>query len=185
MATGQDWLTATDEFYLWQRMQRWAGVTGTAVCFDREVVNPMLDRRFLEIARSLPPRMKRNSLFLSRILVELDEELASIPLDGRPAPATFANASFLNSVRQSATTLRKIRRKAFQRYYRVHRPPAGGELLAAKAVQHWRQNPASLNSLEDLGVFRSDWLSKVVTGAIDPEPATVAMLINLLALPVR
>ena len=48
--SGQDWLRATDELYFRQRMQRWAGVTDTAVCFDREMVNPMLDRRFLDIA---------------------------------------------------------------------------------------------------------------------------------------
>jgi asparagine synthase (glutamine-hydrolysing) len=181
----EDWLTATDEFYLWQRMQRWAGITETAVCFDREVVNPMLDGRFVEIARSLPPRMKRNSLFLSRLLVALDQELAEIPLDGRPAPVTFANPSFLSSVRGTSATLRKIGRKARQRLYRTHRPPAGGEILAAKVIQHWRQKPDSFDCLEGLGIFRSDWLKKVLTGSVEPEPATVAMLVNLLALPIR
>ena len=88
-ATGRDWMAATDDFYLEQRMQRWAGVTGTAVCFDRVVTNPMLDDRFIDIARSLAPRDKRNSMFLSRLQVALDEELARLPLDGRPPPMTY------------------------------------------------------------------------------------------------
>ena len=51
-----DWFRATDEFYLLERMQRWAGVLATADCINRVVVNPMLDSRFLDIARSTPPR---------------------------------------------------------------------------------------------------------------------------------
>jgi asparagine synthase (glutamine-hydrolysing) len=180
-AADRDWFTATDEFYLRQRMQRWAGVTETAVCFDREVTNPMLDGRFLEIARSLPPRLKRNSLFLSRTLTQLDEELANIPLDGRPAPATFAYITLSNFARQSAATMGKIRRKARQRLIRAHRPPAGSEILVAKVVQHWQQDPDSLDCLTGLGIFRPEWLKKVTKGSIDPEPASVAMLINLLA----
>ena len=64
-ATGKPWLAATDDFYLSQRMQRWAGVTDTAVCLDRSVVNPMLDDRFIAIARGMAPESKRGSLFLA------------------------------------------------------------------------------------------------------------------------
>ena len=91
--TGRPWMAATDDLYLHHRMQRWGGVTETAVCLDREIVNPMLDDRFISIATALDPLDKRNSRFLSRLQLELDPELGAIPLDGRPAPAAYAHRS--------------------------------------------------------------------------------------------
>lgn len=179
-ATGLDWLAATDEFYLGQRMQRWAGVTDTAVCLDRAMTNPMLDNRFLDIARGLPPSSKRNSRFLSRLQVELDEELAQVPLDGRPPPAAYAHGSVMNSARESASTLRKIGRKSLQRLNRAQKPPAGGHTLAEKVTRHLRQHSEGIASVASLGVFRADWLDGVLRGDITPEPSAVAMLVNLI-----
>ena len=62
--SGRDWFSATDDFYLAQRMHRWAGVTTTASCFDRVVVNPMLDDRFLGLVAQLPPSAKKSSSIL-------------------------------------------------------------------------------------------------------------------------
>ncbi len=76
-AVDEPWWPATDEFYLFQRMQRWAGVTDSAICFDRAVTNPMLDRRFLDIARGMRPVDKRGALFLGRLQVALDPDLAA------------------------------------------------------------------------------------------------------------
>jgi asparagine synthase (glutamine-hydrolysing) len=178
-ATGQDWLRATDEFYLCQRMQRWGGATGTATCFERVACNPMLDDRFIAIARSLAPSDKGHSMFLSRLQVALDEELARIPLDGRPAPVAYARRSVANSARQHASTLRKAASKARQRVRRANRPPAGGEILAHKVVEHWRENPAVLDAARDLGVFREPWLEQMLSGAVDPSPSAVTLLTNL------
>ena len=114
----------------------------------------MLDDRFIAIARSLPPRDKRNSTFLSRLQIALDDELARIPLDGRPAPVAYANRGLGNSARQLASTVGKAARKAHQRASRANRPPAGGEILAGKVVEHWRANPALLDPVRALGIFR-------------------------------
>ena len=178
-AAGRDWMSATDDFYLDQRMQRWAGVTDTAVCFDRVVSNPMLDDRFIDIARGLSPRDKRNSRFLSRLQVALDDELARTPLDGRPAPITYTHASIASSARQMASTASKAAKKARQRAMRANRPPAGGEILARKAVEHWRANPGLLDSLRQTGVFRDTWVDEVLAGAVDPAPSAVALMTNL------
>jgi asparagine synthase (glutamine-hydrolysing) len=178
-ATGCDWMAATDEFYLEQRMQRWAGVTDTAVCFDRVVSNPMLDDRFITIARSLPPQDKRNSRFLSRLQLALDDELARVPLDGRPAPVAYADKSIRNSTRQLASTVRKAARKARQRAVHANRPPAGGEILARKVVEHWRANPRVLDAAQAIGVFREPWINRVLAGDVDPDPSAVTLLTNL------
>jgi asparagine synthase (glutamine-hydrolysing) len=178
-ATGRDWMSATDDFYLDHRMQRWAGVTDTAVCFDRVVTNPMLDDRFLEIARGLPPRDKRNSMFLSRLQLALDDDLARVPLEGRPAPITYADRSIANSTRHVATTLGKVAGKARQRAMRVNRPPAGGEILARKVAEHWRSNPVLLDPVRRTGVFRDAWVDDVLADDVDPDPSAVALMTNL------
>ena len=152
--TGRPWMAATDDLYLHHRMQRWAGVTETAVCLDREVVNPMLDDRFISIATALDPLDKRNSRFLSRLQLELDAELGSLPLDGRPAPAAYAHRSVRNSARQTAATVGKARSKVLQRLRRETRPPAGGEILADKVVAHWRDDPGALEPLHRPGRLR-------------------------------
>ena len=100
--TGRPWMAATDDLYLHHRMQRWAGVTETAVCLDRQIVNPMLDDRFIAVATALDPLDKRSSRFLGRLQLALDDELGSIPMDGRPAPAAYAHRSARNSARQTA-----------------------------------------------------------------------------------
>jgi asparagine synthase (glutamine-hydrolysing) len=178
-ATGRDWMSATDEFYLDQRMQRWAGVTETAVCFERLVTNPMLDDRFIEIARGLAPQDKRNAMFLSRLQLALDDELARVPLEGRPAPIAYANTSIANSTRRVATTLGKVARKARQRAMRVNRAPAGGEILARKVAEHWRSNPALVDPVRQTGVFRDGWVDEVLAGDVEPDPSAVALMTNL------
>lgn len=178
-ATGRDWMAATDDFYLDQRMQRWAGVTDTAICFNGVVSNPMLDDRFIAIARSLPPRDKRNSMFLSRLQVALDDQLARVPLDGRPAPVAYAHKSVRNSARQIATTLHKAARKARQRVGRATSPPAGGEILARKVLEHWRSNPALLDPVRPMGIFREAWIDQVLACKMDPDPSAVTLLTNL------
>ena len=178
-ATGQRWMAATDDFYLYQRMQRWAGIVGTAVCFDRVAINPMLDDRFIAIARTLSPGDKRNSRFLSRLQVALDDELARMPLDGRPAPVAYATKSVGNSTRQVASTMRKAARKAQQRAVRANRPPAGGEILAGKVAEHWRAKPAVLDSARAVGIFREAWIDQILAGEVEPSPSAVALLTNL------
>jgi asparagine synthase (glutamine-hydrolysing) len=178
--SGRPWMAATDHLYLHHRMQRWGGVTETAVCLDREVVNPMLDDRFISIATALAPLDKRNSRFLSRLQLELDAELGSVPLDGRPPPAAYAHRSLRNSAQQTATTLHKARRKVAQRLRGQNRPPAGGEIRAAKVVAHWRENPTLLAPLEGLEVFQEAWLEALVRGEDGPPSSAVALMVNLL-----
>jgi len=178
-ASGTDWPRATDEFYLGQRMRRWAGVLASADCLDRTVVNPMLDPRFLDLVRALPPRAKQGSRFLSRLSCELDAELSAIPMDQRPAPAVYAHASQANFVRLRAVTMRKVIGKVRQRASRVRRPPAGGELLAARIAEFYRAEPDRLDAVRDLGVFRPDWLDGVAAGTAPVDPASAAMLVTL------
>ena len=179
--TGLPWRAATDRFYLQQRMQRWAGVTDTAVCSERLIVNPMLHPRFLELAEGLKPEHKAGARFLAQLQVELDEELAKLPLEGRPAPVTYAADGTLNRLRIAASTADKFAGKVAQRLRRERRSPAGGESIAQGVVQHWRMHPTALGALADNDILRAEWIDAVLSDSIDPDPGSVALLVNLLA----
>lgn len=178
-AGGDEWFRATDELYLRHRMQRWAGATDTAVSNERVLINPMLDPGFLDLARRLSPKDKAYSRFLGELQMALDPELGVIPLDGRPAPAAYAQPSRWEPVTDALSTGRRFARKAVQRLQRGNRPPAGGTVLAAKVVEHWRARPQSLRAVEGLDFVDADWVARMLDGALEPRPSSVAFLTNL------
>lgn len=177
--SGDRWFDATDRLYLEERMQRWAGATETATCLEREIANPMLDDRFLAIAHGLSPADKRRARFLARLQVALDPELAQVPLEGRPAPVRYAAPGVRGSLAQTSATLSRAGRKAAQRWGGRRRPPAGGPVLAARVVDHWRAHPDLLEPVEGTGIVRGAWLDQLVRGVVEPDAATVALLLNL------
>lgn len=179
LESGCDWLTSTDEFYLWQRMQRWAGVVDTSVCYDRDVVDPMLDARFVRIARALSPADKYGSRFLARLQVALDPGLASIPLDSRPAPVVYARGGWRASTHVLAATGQRVVRKASQRALGRRRPVAGAAILSRGVIEHWRHRPDLLAGVAALDIVDTQWLDAVLAGRINPDAATVALLLNL------
>lgn len=181
LSSGADsWWPATDEFYLWQRMHRWAGVLASATCFDREVVNPMLDHSFIEIARALPPSAKRNMRFLSRILLELDPALADIELDNRPCPRVYSHPTPANRMRLGLHQSRKVVAKAKQRLSRQTHPAAGTTILAGKVISHWRSIPEQIAPAYGMGVFNPQWLDGLLAGEQTADPSTVGLLLNLM-----
>ena len=146
--TGREWHRVTDALYLNHRMQRWAGLSESAVCFDRQIVNPMLDDRFRIIAQGLVPRDKALGQFLARLQVTLDPELASLPLDNRPAPAVLARPGVVGRVRHQAATTHAVRpaRPSNACPGAAARPKAALFSLN-KITQHCRAAPETLDRL--------------------------------------
>jgi asparagine synthase (glutamine-hydrolysing) len=179
-AAGDEWFRATDELYLRHRMQRWAGVTDTAVGYQRVVINPMLCQQFLSIASRLPPEAKAHSRFLARLQMELDPELGRIPLEGRPPPAATAHPGVWSSMTGAASTGRRLVKKVAQRLRRGNRAPAGGFLIAEKVVDHWREHPDLLSSPQLAAIIRPEWIEGMLDGSIRPRPSSAAFLTNLI-----
>jgi asparagine synthase (glutamine-hydrolysing) len=177
---GSEWFTATDELYLRHRMQRWAGVTDTAVGSQRIVINPMLGEDFLKVASRLAPEDKAHSRFLARLQMELDPELGRIPLEGRTAPISAAYPNPWRSTIGTLATGRRLARKVVQRARHGNRPPAGGAVLAGKVVEFWRSNPALLTTASSTVFIRPGWIDGVLDGQIQPRPSSVAFLTNLI-----
>ncbi len=172
---------ALDEFYLLQRVQRWAGATSTAVAFDRAVVSPMLDDRFLRLVRRLPTGFRSGNRFMARLVMRLDAELAHIPLDGRPEPAVFASPGLVYRGRRLRFTGMKVSRKIGQRFRDTRRAPTGASTMVGPMTQFVRQTPAALDELEALGIFNAQWLEQFSQGVATPDAPTLAFLTNVLA----
>jgi asparagine synthase (glutamine-hydrolysing) len=177
---GDEWFRATDTLYLRDRMQRWAGATDTAVGYQRVVVNPMLDHDFLRVSSRLTPQDKAHSRFLGALQLELDQELAGRPLEGRPSPAAYAHPSPWHPVAQTARTGSRLVRKAVQRARQGNRPPAGGDLLARKVVEWWRHDPSLLEAARSLDFVSDQWLDRLLAGTLEPRPSSVGFVTNVI-----
>ena len=81
---------------------------------------------------------------------------------------------------QTLSTGRRFARKALQRLRRGNRPPAGGTILAAKVVEHWRSHPSTLGAVASLPFVREQWVDAVLGGSVDPRPSSVGFLTNLI-----
>ena len=179
-AAGDEWFRATDELYLRHRMQRWAGITDTAVGADRVVINPMLCQEFLSIASRLRPEDKAHSRFLARLQMELDPELGRIPLEGRAAPIVMTHQSPWRSATGAVNSGRRLARKVAQRIRGGNRAPAGGFQLAGKVVDHWREHPEIVSQALPSAFIRPDWIADVLDGRVVPRASSVALVTNLI-----
>lgn len=180
VAAGTEWFSATDELYL-LRIRRWAGLGESTVGHLRSIVNPMLDHQFLEVAHALSPRAKQRGHFLGRLQVELDEDLARLPLDDRPPPSTFASEGIATLLALEAHQVRKLASKAKQRLFRGRRPLPGAAVVARGVAAHVRAHPSELDGARALGILNEQWVESVLGGTESPSPPAMALLVNLVA----
>ncbi|SCG68761.1 asparagine synthetase B family protein [Micromonospora inositola] len=176
----QQWLRATDYFYLYQRMQRWAGAHGSVAAVHRFFINPMFDRRFVQLAHSMSPDQKGNGLLTGQLIHRLDPELAAVPLDSGLVPARLGQRGIGDRATAARVTARKLSRKVRQRLRHSGRAQLGAAELAALVVEHWRTEPEVLAPLRNNGIVRAAWLDELIAGRRESAPATVAFLTNLL-----
>ncbi len=181
LKTERGWFDAMDSFYLHQRVHRWAGTLASASAMERTIVNPMLDSEFLAIVNSVPPQYKASARFLSGILVELDDDLARIPLESRPSPETYAEPTLRHRIQLARVTSKKASGKVIQRFSRANRPPNGGAVLAAKVVEYWRREPEALGDIVDCGLLDDRWIDRMLQPEEPISVAATAFIVNLIA----
>jgi asparagine synthase (glutamine-hydrolysing) len=176
-----DWLRSTDQFYLYHRMHRWSAAHGSVAAVRRHTVNPMFDRRFLELALAVAPADKRDSLLLGRLMSRLDPELAGVPLDSGLIPAKLGRRTAATRLSIATVTARKASRKVRQRLVRGRSPQLGAAGVAELVLAHWRAQPSACRALYDLPMLDRGWLDDVLAGTRSAAPTTVAFLVNVLA----
>ncbi len=175
-----NWFLAADHFYLHQRMRRWAGTLASAACLERVTLNPMLDPRFVALVGSLHPSEKKDLRFLARLLLELDESLAAIPMDNRPAPVAYAGSGPKARVRHAVAKAPRVARKVRQRLTRRTMPPEGGAVLAAKIGDHLVTHPELLHPLSRLDLLDPIWLDRIADGIVRPDVTGCTLLLRLM-----
>lgn len=176
-----DWRRATDAFYLYQRMHRWAGVHGSVAAARRRSVNPMFDRRFIELAMVLPPHEKRDSLLLGKLMSRLDPELAGIALDVGLVPRRLGTRSPITRIAIVGASGRRAASKAWQRATDRRRPQIGANSASDILLEHWRSCPRVCDPLLDLSVIDSQWMRGLLRGSVEAHATTIAFLANMLA----
>jgi asparagine synthase (glutamine-hydrolysing) len=141
----------------------------------------MLDRRFLELALAVRSEEKRDGRLLGRLMTRLDPGLARLPLDSGLVPARLGRRGPATTAMVARHTAGKVVAKVRQRLAGARRPQLGAAEFARLVRDHWRAEPGTVDPLRRTGVVRAEWLDEVLDGRRDPQPTTVAMLINLLA----
>jgi asparagine synthase (glutamine-hydrolysing) len=176
------WLEALNDFYLRQRMQRWAGITLTDGCLSRLTLNPLVDSVVLALTRSVPTHRRAGSRYAVRVLHELDPELAHIPLGSGLRPATLDRTVTLTR-RLGENTWRGFLRKAGHKAWRTlgarPRSAVGSAFLGALVVEHWRAHPELLEPVLATGMISPEWTDRLLAGAVQADPPTVDFLLNM------
>lgn len=176
---GCDWLTATDEFYLRERLARWAGLRLTVAGTEQTLLGSLLHPGFVAQARACPPEGKRGSRFMAMVLAELDPALARLPLESGYVPAALASAGAGARLQSQRVTRRKVASKVRQRLRRTGRPAAGAPALAAAVLACWRRDPGQLEGVAGTGMVDPGWLSGLLAGTRGADVTTVGFLANL------
>lgn len=171
------WGEALDRIYLRYRMQSWAGAAVSSRFVGRSVLWPFFDERVLAAALSLDPSRKRDSRAAHELLVELDPQLAAIPLDSGLVPAIMAGGGARARGAELLRTGKKALRKIGQRIGRRSARVLGSGLL----VDHWHDCGAyrqlDLHALASFGLFEDAVLEAIGAGRTKPDRATLGFLL--------
>jgi asparagine synthase (glutamine-hydrolysing) len=170
LRTRSHWLRiALDEFYLHQRVRRWAGPSYSKASVHRRILAPFLHPAFLNWAASTSISERAGSRALARVLCELEPELGRMPLADGLTPAQISASGASDRVRALNRRGAKVIRKVEQRLRASRRPPSGSAeildplteawsigrpfeglsrlpFLAQGQLERWHDDPSSLDS---------------------------------------
>lgn len=171
---------STDDFYLHQRVVRWAGPAYSRAAAGRTVLAPFLDAAFIHWAAGQPTSVRADSRLLAHVLRDLDPTLAGVPLAGGPPPLHLASGLPARLVRRSPAKAAKFGRKVVQRVRRTSRPPAGAGAVAQDLVRAWSAGQAPFIRLRGVPFLDDSWLANAETELSSHlTPPTVSFLANL------
>jgi asparagine synthase (glutamine-hydrolysing) len=156
-------------------------VTGTVAAVQRHFVNPLLDRRVMQLALAPDPALKRDSRLTAALMRHLDPQLAAVPLDSGLVPDRLALGGLAARVTVARHTAHKAVRKVRQRLGNTRRAQLGAAAIAGLVLSHWRANPELLDPVRATGAIEPSFLAGLLAGR-DVPATTVAFLANLAVL---
>lgn len=177
------WLPATDEFYLRERMCRWAGATYSPPATERIVLSPLFDPEYITLAHSSSPSDKSSGKYLARVLMALDSDLADLPLVGGRIPRDIGMGGSGAAYRALRRNGQALQRKVRQRMTGRERPSAGTHTLVPRLLKFWRDNPDALAGLDYVsdGILNRNWIDLLLDRRSEaiPSVATLGFCANL------
>jgi asparagine synthase (glutamine-hydrolysing) len=173
------WLAATDELYLDLRMRRWVGPEHSAASRRHPVLAPFFHPAYLAWARRAAPADKRSSRLCAAVLQRMAPDLAALPLDSGRTPAEMARRDAAGRARAVAYSAGKVAAKVRQRLQSTGRPAVGAVALAARVHEHWRAEPAALESVLALPFVARDAVEAFLGGQRGLDVASTSFLVDL------
>ena len=174
------WLRTTDEYYLAQRMQRWAGIEYTASGRTRTILAPYFDPRYLAWARRATPEQKRGDRLFTAVLAGLDRELGDVPIDiGRLTPAQLAWPRPQDRAKKAWLFMSKAAHKVRQQIGRADKATEISHVVAGHITRAWAAPPDALAALEAVEFLDHDAVRAVASDRRAVNPPTVSFLVNL------
>jgi asparagine synthase (glutamine-hydrolysing) len=183
-STGSDWLTATDLLYLNWRMQRWLGGDWSASMQSRPILAPFFHLRYVGWALSSPPRLKRGSRLLARVLDAIDPALAGIQMANGDTPTAIFRPELSDRISHMRHTAEKVAVKVRQRLGDVSRPPVGAPVLARLALDAMVDERHGLERVAALPFISREYVDRVAESR-QASPTTVGMLVGLRGLAIN
>lgn len=176
MSFGGTWGQTLDRFYLEQRMQNWVGNSAGNRLMSHVPLYPFFDVRVVEAAMALPPREKLNSAVAYRLLRDIDDNLARLPLADGVVPAKVPTTPLGHTINNIWMDAGKVTARLGRMLRRSRRPTLGSQTL----TQTWHSlglyRSLPFDRLTRSGVFDERYLEDVSHGAAIPDRATLGLL---------
>lgn len=171
------WPMASDQLYMFGRIQRWAGPAYSHWGLDHQVVAPYFHPDYVEWASRLPLAAKRTSTAFLSVLARIDRELATRPLANGLTPLQMNATGVRGSVSRGYRDGRRLVRKVRQRLAGRRLEPSGVGLLSHKLAEQWRREPPQ--HLHTLDVLDARNVEQFVEGRRELDAVSLAFLLNL------
>ena len=180
LSYGAPWYRALDGFYLDERMQRWVGAGCNNRFITRTSLYPFFDPSVIDAAMQLEGDEKRDSFAAYRLLMELDPELAALPLDNGIVPADVVIGR--GGVSKLRRTVSKVADKLHQRLLGGSRATLG----SGEAVARWHalglHRDLPVDALKATGFLAPDALDAIVAGTMKLDRASLGFLLMMTSL---
>lgn len=182
LSFGGPWGTALDLFYLYERMQRWAGNSAGNFLTDRAFLCPFFDPDFVRGSLALPAHAKAHSRAAYALLTELDPQLAAMPLASGTVPANAPAGLPGQRIRGASSLIGKFARRLARRLGAGHHTTLGSEIVR----QMWHEQELYRNlpiaELDRAGLFAREPLDRLASGRWLPDRPTLGFILMMAGL---
>jgi asparagine synthase (glutamine-hydrolysing) len=172
-------LQKSDWFYLFQRMNRWAGSGLSSACQHRPVIAPFFDKRFVTWAFKVPCEYKRQGRIFAEIMKRFNSDLASLSLAGGPCPSDIVRPTVLSDLKKKVHFLGKVASKLAQKAGWDNKNAIGVPLLFRCLSEKWTRSETSLDWLDCYPALQKDFIVKTLKNKGIKSPSTLSFLLSL------